>query len=1087
MRPIRLHLKGFTSFKEETVVPFERLDRFVVCGPTGAGKSSLFDAMTFALFADAPRINSGKIADLVSLGRKSFAVTLDFRVGNRSYRVYRARARAGSSVGQPDHLHEIGTVAPIASGTKEVNEAIKNLLGLSYDHFIQAVFLPQGKFAELLRSQPSARQNLLKELLRLLIYDRMREKAGQEKANYTGQKEQTERRLREDFEGVTEEARAELAQKLAGQRDIVVACDRDLPSLRLLWEQARCDREATIDLEAKRIELARLQTSGANIAEAQRQVEEATRAAAVVPLLDQADAALQDATRRQKLLAQAEHVRAQLEAAHQAAVNAFEKAKAEAESLSQLRERLQRLAEATGKLRLCSSLMQQIEQGQQRQHVLLTERAERTGNLEGLAREIAALETSCQEAEAGIAHLGYDAQRHQRLEAQRDNAVRLRTERAQLATAVAQAEQSESKAAEAQAAVEQAQAREIEVKNAKRLAQKCFNDAERRLRAAEDVHKAAHLRAGLQPGELCPVCGQGVAVAPASLAVPELDGCQQAFREAKLDLSGADLALSQHAEHLSAARTAADGFAQQSVNLRDDANRLRDSIEQQTQLLAEALGDFDLGPNDIGFAQDAGTLPIHSTLHFPHPASPPRSKNAVALTQRVGKTSRPALLVVPDVADFPEAPAVPVSIPMEDRVLDAVRAAAALKEQHRRATQRLSELHNQRSLKLRDQDAALAHVGRIDLDLQEAVQKLAENRESLASIQAEIRQAVATVDPAAESQHVQSEIDRLQRLLADAGWAVSEANTKRVEAQARAASAAGEATAATTKAQDLAAQTDQAMRQAGFAQSAVVRAAYRTPEQLQALQARIVEHAGAIQAVQARLAELEKSLDGRRVAQDECRRAEQAHLDCQTRRQEADTQANRLTDQLQRLSERLERSRQLRADLTAQERLQGIYEQLAKDLRSDAFQAFVLEETLAGLVRDASDQLLRLTGDRYGLFFADERIHVIDNDNASERRGIETLSGGETFLASLALALALSEQVQKIAGAVHLDCLFIDEGFGALDPETLRTVCDTIRALQVGGRMVGVITHLPELKDEFDQRILVEKKEGTSRALVECG
>ena len=110
---------------------------------------------------------------------------------------------------------------------------------------------------------------------------------------------------------------------------------------------------------------------------------------------------------------------------------------------------------------------------------------------------------------------------------------------------------------------------------------------------------------------------------------------------------------------------------------------------------------------------------------------------------------------------------------------------------------------------------------------------------------------------------------------------------------------------------------------------------------------------------------------------------------------------------------------------------------------------------------------------------------MIDHDNAAESRGIETLSGGETFLASLALALALSEQVQKIAGAVHLDCLFIDEGFGALDPETLRTVSDTIRALQVGGRMVGVITHVPEIKDEFDQRLLVEKKEGVSHVEVE--
>ena len=81
MRPVCLQLKGFTSFKDETTVPFAQLDRFVVCGPTGAGKSSLFDAITFALFASAPRIDSGTKRDLHFSGKKkAFSVTLDFRV-----------------------------------------------------------------------------------------------------------------------------------------------------------------------------------------------------------------------------------------------------------------------------------------------------------------------------------------------------------------------------------------------------------------------------------------------------------------------------------------------------------------------------------------------------------------------------------------------------------------------------------------------------------------------------------------------------------------------------------------------------------------------------------------------------------------------------------------------------------------------------------------------------------------------------------------------------------------------------------------------------------------------------------------------
>ena len=84
----------------------------------------------------------------------------------------------------------------------------------------------------------------------------------------------------------------------------------------------------------------------------------------------------------------------------------------------------------------------------------------------------------------------------------------------------------------------------------------------------------------------------------------------------------------------------------------------------------------------------------------------------------------------------------------------------------------------------------------------------------------------------------------------------------------------------------------------------------------------------------------------------------------------------------------------------------------------------------------------------------DSDFLVVDHDNARERRSADTLSGGETFLASLALALELSQQVQRAAGAVLLDSLFIDEGFGTLDPETLEMATEAIESLPVGGRMV---------------------------------
>ena len=172
-------------------------------------------------------------------------------------------------------------------------------------------------------------------------------------------------------------------------------------------------------------------------------------------------------------------------------------------------------------------------------------------------------------------------------------------------------------------------------------------------------------------------------------------------------------------------------------------------------------------------------------------------------------------------------------------------------------------------------------------------------------------------------------------------------------------------------------------------------------------------------------------------------------------------QEKKLEEQLGRMKQRLERSKELREQLGHEEADLRVYDLLAGDLRSDKFQAYVLEEV-----------------------FNDDEIRVVDHDNADETRISDTLSGGETFLTSLALALELSDQIQRAVGAVNLDSLFIDEGFGTLDPDILALVAETLQSLRVGGRMVGIITHIPELRDEFAQQVIVTKHQGFSTVEV---
>ena len=144
-------------------------------------------------------------------------------------------------------------------------------------------------------------------------------------------------------------------------------------------------------------------------------------------------------------------------------------------------------------------------------------------------------------------------------------------------------------------------------------------------------------------------------------------------------------------------------------------------------------------------------------------------------------------------------------------------------------------------------------------------------------------------------------------------------------------------------------------------------------------------------------------------------------------------------------------------------------------------------EALELLVEGASARLRELSNGQYSLALADGRNEflVVDHTNADEPRSVRTLSGGETFQASLALALALADQVGDLAadGAARLESIYLDEGFGTLDPDTLETVAGTIEQLGAGRRTVGVITHVRELADRMPVRYRVVK--GPRTATVE--
>ena len=162
--------------------------------------------------------------------------------------------------------------------------------------------------------------------------------------------------------------------------------------------------------------------------------------------------------------------------------------------------------------------------------------------------------------------------------------------------------------------------------------------------------------------------------------------------------------------------------------------------------------------------------------------------------------------------------------------------------------------------------------------------------------------------------------------------------------------------------------------------------------------------------------------------------------------------------------ERREQAARLGEQMAQHERAAQVAKSLAQNLRANQFERWLLTEALDALVGGASRILRELSSGQYDLTHDKGEFFVVDHGDAGLRRGVRTLSGGETFQASLAMALALSEQLAGLTSAsASLESIMLDEGFGTLDADTLDVVASTLENLAArGDRMVGVVTHVLE-------------------------
>jgi exonuclease SbcC len=978
---VKLELQGFTAFRDHQVVSFEDLDLFVITGPTGAGKTSLLDAMIYALFGAVPRMGARGLTDLISQGLTEARISLEFASGSDRYRVARRLPRRGASSATFERAEgEEWRNDVEGSGVRAVESRVVELLKLDFDAFTRAVVLPQGEFQRFLRGDVGERRTILTALLGLDHYVRMGAEARRRGSKLEVSVETTQNILSDQYADATPERVKEAEESRERASERVARLEEALATA------VNLDGRAT-DLGTVRESASRLKNTLAEMA---------------TVLEEKAQACEQTKTDE-----------AELRATVSGAENHCNKTQAE---LNRAQHRLGELIEQYGTLEDLVRAETAVETRQQCSEDLGRMRE----RLEELSRELADLEDEAQKERTQVAELEAS---YERLLADSREATE-KSERAKedsraLGEQLAKAEAATRESGEAEQELNGCVYRSARAVEAKAAANEQAGDAELAYQTVSGQQMAAVLAQHLEAGEPCPVCHQVLETAP------EVD------EHVAEELSAAETRRSR-------AQEALEGATEEEIKARAAQEGAELLLSQAGDALVDALGD-------------AGSLEmLRDKAATAERLAKSRGEESATLQARVDTT-------VESLASHRLTAATLTSL-ISERGSGKTQLADDCEELQRRVDT-ATELLRARFGKTIPPDPG-DQLRQQRETLQSVLNGVGEALQALNTAQTALQQATGALNAL---QHRISELDSSIAALRERCEAAAEA----VVTTLNSIDADGESAAlpVSTELRDVHARM--LLDWCGRAEDALAAADATCEQSLTALDAELVSLAAAH----------EVEVAGHETPLNAIRTAEQMARDQRIRCEEAARQA----------AERLEQRAQLTASIAENESEILVLRTLATELRQDRFVQFIIQQTLDLLAVRASDELTRISAERYSLNSHEGEFYVIDHVNADEQRSVKTLSGGETFLASLSLALALSQHVGDLAGeglGAKLDAVFIDEGFGALDPDTLEDVIDALERLREGDLMVGVITHVPALAERIRVGIRVEKGRNQSEVSV---
>ncbi|MCC3592472.1 SMC family ATPase [Microcoleus sp. PH2017_28_MFU_U_A] len=1011
MRPLELLLEGFTSFRREQRLDFSQLDLFAITGATGAGKSSLLDAMTYALFGTTNR--SGKqVADLVSQGSENLKVQLRFSVGSAQYRVTRRwRFRPKSPENKVIlECWQDGNWETLGTSIVAVQNTIEQILGMDFDTFTRAIILPQGKFDEFIKGDTSKRREILRQLAGFEIFEQMRKEANDLAKLLKQEREMVERQLAE--------LSAPAANEVELKRSQLWILEQQLPQ----FERAVMEAQKAVDEEEQLFfQITRWQ-------ELQQELAQLNASSAEITILAQRLERAQAANHLQGDWALLRSARSQYETAESAALSArerltkarselateqqqFEAAKAKSEVLApQIKAREDALAAAKVYEEQRTQLEKEVALAQKNQQ-------EKLRFLQVADKELQAANTKIQAAGFRVTQVAAMLEKYspggKRFEKLQEVAPLLmelqliakqvKTQREQLNKSVAEkasAEQNYVQVATNLAAAEirlkecSAELEAVETANAE----------------AARLESVAAVRMSLNAGDTCPVCG---GVHPESDLLPALP-----------------------------------------ISKIVDVAGLRRKVAAANQVLQTAQMAVAEGKSAV-FACEQKQSEIALALEL-------TEKRVAQLQQQITQVL--------------ENPQWEVLQLQQELVIlaDSDRQYRETEQQFQLASfeynnyeQRFNFAATTQAAKQQEYQDAIAESDRRKQQLQSCVNALYQITEyqpyaNLAKALAEDKQELANLLKTSEKSYQTAQNTAIQA-------AEREQQAGEVFARAQASK------------QQLNQDWLAKLTAADFTEETFLAAVAPVSEQSQWENAIRCVRESKIQ-LETRAKDLQEAIAGRTTDEDTLAQVRSAKHAAQEKFKQANNNRAELLAWIQVAAQTLEQAERLSQQITNFTEQEQTYHTLAQNLKSNEFQSYILEHLEAELVGSATLILQELTENRYKLKNQDGEYWVADNWNGGEARRVRTLSGGETFATSLSMALALSE---KLSQGAQLGSLFLDEGFGTLDAETLESVTQILESLRQRERLIGVITHVRGLGERLPAQVKVFKSPQGSRIEIE--